>query len=311
MADRPSISPLIVLGIGILAVSNGSIFVRKALVYTPPITVAAYRLILAAVFLFPFIVIFRKKEIIQLEWKERGLAFLSGVFLAFHFASWVSSLQYTTVASSVILVSTTPLWVALINPFTLKEKIGTPIIVGGILTLFGGIVVGLSDQCTWHHLTISCPSLPTFFAGKAILGDGLALFGSVMAAGYLLVGRSLRQHLSLASYAFLVYSMGALVLLIWATIRGESFFGYPAPAYGWFLALAIVPQLIGHTSFNWALRYLPTAFVSLTFLGEPIGTAILAYFILKEVPSGFKLMGIGLILVGLFIASYDYNSNKT
>ncbi len=303
MTEKPSFSPLIVLSIGILAVSNGAIFVRKALAYAPSITVAAYRLGLAALFLTPFVFISHKKEVSQLDWKTRGMAFLSGAFLALHFVTWITSLQYTTIASSVTLVATTPLWVAVLNPFTVKEKISRQLFLGMLLAVLGSVIVGLSDQCTWNRWMLICPSLSTFFAGRAILGDCLALLGAIMAAGYLLAGRKLRPRLSLTAYIFLSYGIAALVLLTWNWFRRIPLLNYPKEAYGWFLALAIVPQLIGHTSFNWALRYLPTAFVSIALLGEPIGTTILAFFLFNEVPNIFKLGGIALILMGLLITS--------
>lgn len=303
MAERPSFSLFIGLGVGILAVSNGAILARKALLYAPPITVAAYRLSLAAILLLPLILIYHKTEIAQLGWKRFSIAILSGVFLALHFASWITSLQNTTVASSVVLVATTPLWVAILNSWTLKEKINRALIMGIVLTIIGSIIVGLSDQCDWEYRMFTCPSLANFFTGRAMLGDGLALLGSIMAAGYLLAGRSLCSHISLNAYIFLVYSTAAIILLVWNISAGNQILGYPSPAYGWFLALAVVPQLIGHTSFNWALRYLPTAFVSVALLGEPVGSTILAYFIFNEIPSVVKLIGVGLILMGLLISS--------
>jgi drug/metabolite transporter (DMT)-like permease len=219
-----------------------------------------------------------------------------------HFASWISSLKYTSVASSVVLVTTTPLWVALLSPVVLHERISKPVIVGLLLALVGGIAIGVSDSCTWK-LGLSCPSLGDILHGRAFLGNSLALFGAWMAAGYILVGRRLRPHMSLLSYIFVVYSMAAVVEIALVVVRRLPIFGYPPQAYFWMILLALVPQLLGHSSFNWALGYLPASFVSITLLGEPIGSIILAYFILGQSPGPLNLFGCGLILAGILIAS--------
>ena len=134
-------------------------------------------------------------------------------------------------------------------------------------------------------------------------GNFLALVGAWMAAGYLLIGRRLRAKFSLVPYIFIVYGMAAIILIIIMFVAGQTPFGYPAQAYFWILLLAIIPQLIGHTTFNWTLRFLPASLVSITLLGEPIGSTILAFVILKEVPSISELIGAVFILVGIYIAS--------
>jgi drug/metabolite transporter (DMT)-like permease len=171
------------------------------------------------------------------------------------------------------------------------------------LALLGGLVVGLSDSCGIKGGMFSCPSFGEFVRGKAFLGDVLALLGAWMAAGYLLIGRRLRVGMSLVPYVFLVYGMAALTLFGIMFLAGQSPWGYPPQAYLWLVLLALVPQLLGHSSFNWALGYLSAAFVSITLLGEPIGSTILAYFLLDETPTALKLFGAILILAGITIAS--------
>jgi drug/metabolite transporter (DMT)-like permease len=131
----------------------------------------------------------------------------------------------------------------------------------------------------------------------------LALAGAIAAAGYLLIGRSLRVRVSLVSYVFMVYGMAAIVLVAIMLTAGESPFGYPPVTYLWFLLLALIPQLIGHSTYNWALGYLSAAYVSIALLGEPIGSTFLAYLLLKEIPTPMKIIGAILILVGIYIAS--------
>lgn len=265
--------------------------------------IAAWRLTLASIILVPVAASTHKRELTSLTRGELLLALLSGIFLALHFATWITSLQYTTVASSVVLVSTIPLWVALLSPFTIKEPIRVAVFIGLILALLGGVVVGISDTCSTSTGRITCPNLANFMHGQAFLGDLLAVCGAIAGAGYLLIGRKLRSKMSLISYISLVYGMAAIVLVIIMLSARENPFGYSPPIYLWLILLAVIPQLIGHSTFNWALGYLSAAYVSITLLGEPIGSTILAYFILQEKPTLIKLVGGGLILVGIYIAS--------
>jgi drug/metabolite transporter (DMT)-like permease len=201
------------------------------------------------------------------------------------------------------VVTSTPLWVALLSPLVLRERVGTAAVIGLLLALTGGMVVGLSDACTWQAGALSCPSLQIFFGGTAFLGDLLALFGAWMAAGYMLAGRKLRAKMDLVPYIFVVYTMASLVLLIIMLGMGKSPLGLPPLAYLWFLLLALVPQLFGHSTFNWALKYVPASFVSVILLGEPVGSTVLAYFIFQETPGWVKIGGAVLIMVGIWLAA--------
>jgi drug/metabolite transporter (DMT)-like permease len=296
----------LILGLlaGISAASTAAIFIRFAqLEGAPSIVIAAARLTIASLILAPIALTRHKSGLSRLSRKEYVLALLSGLFLALHFATWITSLEYTTVASSVVLVTTTPLWVALLAPLVLHERLGMAAMVGLILALVGGFIVGLSDACTWQGGSLSCPLTLTFLGGKAFLGDFLALFGAWMASGYMLVGRKLRAKMELIPYIFVVYGMAALVLLVIMLGMREKILGLPPLAYLWFVLLALIPQLFGHSTFNWALKYLPASFVSITMLGEPVGSTILAYFIFQETPSWIKIVGAVLILAGIWLAS--------
>jgi drug/metabolite transporter (DMT)-like permease len=302
-SKKPPVPPLLGLLFGILAVSAASIFIRYAQGYAPSLVIAAYRLVLASLILAPLAVLRYRSELRLLGLTQLGLALLSGFFLALHFATWITSLEYSSVASSVVLVSTTPLWVALLTPFTLKERLTRPVITGMVMALVGGTVIGLSDTCTWSAGSLACPPLGEFVRGDAFLGNLLALTGALMAAAYILIGRSLRTRMSLIPYIFVVYGMGALVLVVLMFGAGHSPLGYPPPAYVWLLLLALFPQLLGHSTFNWALRYLSAAYVSIALLGEPVGSTILAYFLLQETPTNLKIFGAILILAGIIFAS--------
>ena len=311
IGQRPPIPPLLVLAFGIMAASTASVFVRNAQVEVSSLVIAALRLSLASLVLTPIVLARRRTELRGLQRSELLLALLSGLFLAIHFASWITSLGYTSVASSVVLVSTTPLWVALLSPFTIKEPLSRPILVGMVVALAGGIIIGLSDSCSWNGTNLVCPQLFDFVKGDAFKGDMLALLGALMAACYLIIGRRLRAGTSLLTYIFLVYGMAAVVLVTIMLAIGESPLGYSPKSYGWIILMALIPQLLGHTSFNWALAYLSAAVVSISLLGEPIGSSILAYIFLDETPSVMKIIGAILILTGIYIASRSQGGKQT
>ncbi len=290
------------LFIAILAVSTASIFIRFAQSDAPSLVIAALRLTLASLALAPVALTRHRVELQRLTRRELLLGLLSGLLLAIHFATWISSLEYTTVASSVIFVSTGPLWVALLSPFFLREPLTRPVLTGMSLALVGGIVIALADACSWHNELV-CPSLNQILHGRMLLGNFLALVGAWMVAGYLMIGRKLRAKISLMPYIFLVYGMAAVCLLIIVFIARESLIGYHWITYIWILLLALVPQLIGHSTYNWALAYLSAAFVAVMTLGEPIGSSILAYFILQETPTIAVIAGGALILMGIYLST--------
>jgi len=303
-SSRPPIPPALAIPFGIFAVSTASIFIRYAQADgAPSLVIAAFRLSIATLVLAPLTLSRHRFELKNIKGRKLWLALLSGFFLAIHFATWITSLEYTSVASSVVFVSTTPLWVAILAPLTIKEPVTRPVLMGMGLALVGGTIVGLSDSCAIVGNNLQCPPLSEFVGGEAFLGDLLALLGAFAAAGYLLVGRRLRDKMSLIPYIFVVYGMAATVLVIFMFGAGETPLGYAPQTYLWFILLALIPQLLGHSTFNWALRYLPAAYVSITLLGEPIGSAILAYLFLAEVPTGLMVFGAILILVGIYIAS--------
>ncbi len=289
--------------IAILAVSTASIFIRFAQTDgAPSLVIAALRLTFATLLLAPFALTRHRAELKSLTRKQVTLGIASGMFLAVHFATWISSLEYTSVASSVVFVSTGPLWVALLSPMLLNEKSTRAAIVGLGLAILGGAIIGLSDACGIQD-GIQCPELGQVMQGGAIWGNFLALAGAWAVTGYLIIGRKLRAGMSLVPYIFLVYGMAAAALIVIMLAAGKSPFGFEAKTYGWIFLLAAIPQLIGHSTYNWALRYLPAAFVAVTTLGEPIGSAILAFFILRETPSAAVILGGILILLGIFLAS--------
>lgn len=289
--------------IAILAVSTASIFIRFAQADAPSLVIAAVRLTLASLALAPFALLQHRDEIRSLTRREWILAILSGLFLSVHFAAWITSLEFTTVVSSVALVSTGPLWVAILSPIFLKETPSRWVWIGMTFALLGGIIVGLGDSCSTSGLSLSCPPLSDLLAGSAFWGNFLALLGAWTVAGYLMIGRTLRARISLVPYIFIVYGVASIALIVYMLAANQTPFGYPPVTYLWLLCLALIPQLIGHSTYNWALRFMPASMVSVTTLGEPIGSAILAFFILGESPSAITLVGGALILVGIYLTS--------
>lgn len=276
----------LVLFMGVVAVSFGSIFVRLA--EAPPLIIAAYRLALASLVIGPVAILRSGQEFRALSRKDLFYLVIAGVFLALHFALWIASLAYTTVASSVILVDMSPLFVGLFSHLLGMDRVTKGMVGGILLSVVGSVAIGYGDFA---------------LGGGALWGDVLALGGAVMITGSLLIGRRLRQGLSLLPYISLTYSVAAAVTLLLCLFTGQRFTGYSSTTYLMFILLALVPQVIGHSAFNWALGYLSAPFVSVSILGEPVGATILACLILDEVPTLLKIAGGAMVLSGIYLAS--------
>jgi drug/metabolite transporter (DMT)-like permease len=199
--------------------------------------------------------------------------------------------------------------VALFSPLVLREPVVRQVKIGLVIALLGTVIIGLSDICETQGI-FACPSPAQFFSGRAVWGDFLALLGAWGAAGYVLIGRKIRAKLPLIPYITLVYGIAATILILVMFWGNDPVYGFSSSTYLWLVLLALVPQLIGHSLFNWALGYLSAALVSISLLGEPIGSSILAYVILQETPSPLKIFGALFILTGIFIASRDNSSEK-
>lgn len=281
----------LVLFAGVLIASTASIMITGAIdLGISPLTVAAGRLVVAALILTPITWARSGAELRQLSRRDLGLALISGIFLTIHFATWISSLAYTSIASSTALVATNPIFVALASWLILRERLRVGIWVGVVVTLAGSLLIALSDSSTGHG---SAP----------LLGDLLALFGAMTVSGYFLIGRQLRSRLSLLPYIWLVYTTAALGLLLVMVLSGQSLIGLPALGYLLILGLAVGPQLLGHSAFNWAIKYLSPTLVTIAILGEPISSALLALLIFQQPLQLLQLIGGGILLAGIAIAS--------
>jgi drug/metabolite transporter (DMT)-like permease len=302
MEPRVRIALPFALVTAILAVSTSSVMIRFAQAEAPSSVIAALRLTCAALLLAPVAWMHHRAELLRLTRHQVLLAVISGSFLAVHFATWISSLEYTSVASSIVFVSTGPLWVALLSPILLNERMPSAAVFGLMIAILGGTIIGLADACAWDN-TLICPELGQLMQGRTMWGNLLALIGAWTVSGYLIIGRKLRATISLIPYISLVYGISAIVLLVIMIAAGQTPVGYPLQTYGWIFLLAAFPQLIGHSTYNWVLRYLPATLVAILTLAEPIASATLAYLILRETPANGVLLGGLLILLGIYLAS--------
>jgi drug/metabolite transporter (DMT)-like permease len=281
------------LAAGVLVVSTSSILIRYAHAEgVPSLSIAALRLALAALILLPFTVARAGGEIIAFSARERALALASGAFLALHFAAWIVSLEYTTVASSVALVTTNPIWIALFSVLVLRERMPPVRAVAVALALAGSGVI------LWSDAGDPSPGAP-----RPMLGNGLALMGSLAVCGYLLIGRRLRARLSLLAYIGVVYGVAALCLLALALAAGAPLTGFSTLAWLMIAGMALGPQLLGHSAFNYALRHVSATMIALAVLGEPVGSTLFAWLMFGEAVGAVKLGGMALLLAGIFLAA--------
>lgn len=276
-----------VLLVGVAAISFSAIFVRWC--EAPALVIAFYRLFLASIFLVLLTGRQTLADIRALPRQTFAWTALSGCALACHFATWISSLTYTSVASSTVLVATVPVFVALGSVLILRERVRPLLYWGLLIALAGTVVITRSDAHSGQN---------------SLLGDGLALAGAVFAGIYFLLGRKLRRTMNTATYVTLCYATAALALLAGIFLLRLPLFSYSWQTFGLFALIALVPQMLGHTSFNWALQYVSAPTVSIAVLGEPIGASMLAFFLFQEGISNGALAGGVITLLGVALAIF-------
>ncbi len=289
VAARRDVRALVALGAAIVAISLAAIFIRMA--QAPGVVVAMWRMVAATVVVLPIAV--RGLRRTPLRGANLRRALLAGVLLAGHFATWITSLEFTSVAASVTLVTTTPLWVALLGWFVSRTRPTRGVLVGAAIAILGGALIGIGDAAG-GGATVPDP--------RPLLGDALALVGAVFVAGYMLLGRSVqRAGVGIDAYIGVAYGTAALVLLPLPALLGQAYLGYDAATWGWIALLALVPQLIGHTGINFAISRLDPTAVATTTLLEPVGAALLALAVFGEVPTALSLAGAAVALVGVAV----------
>ncbi len=280
-------APLLALLLGVIAVSTASTFIRLAQQEVSSLSVAAWRLTFATLILAPFALFKCRDHWRKLDRNRWLLLTVSGIVLAVHFYTWITSLALTSVAASTVLVATNPLFVGLISHFFLGDRLTRSVLTGLIVAIAGSVLIGISGVGQGTH---------------QLAGDLLALTGALAVAIYLLIGRRLRAELPLLAYIFPVYGMAAAVLMGMALILGTPLGSYTPTAWLWLVLVALVPQILGHSSFNWALGHFPATYVALAALTEPVGSTLLAWTVLQEPPPLITVIGGSLTLIGIGIA---------
>ncbi len=282
-SSNPPINPKLFLFIGVLSFAFGAILIKFS--SAPSIAIAFYRLFFAAI-IMGMISLGNKVKPLKLDSKDFMFLVLNGFVLATHFALWISSLKYTTVAASVVLVDTSPFFATIFAYILLKEKAGRNHVLGILLCFFGTVLILGSDLNLEGNL----------------YGDILALAGGVLAGFYFFVGRKMRPKIEFLPYVTYVYSFSAAFLLFYMIIFSVPFFGYTLNDYIIFLLLAVGPSCLGHNSYNYSLKYLKASTVSATVYGEALGSTTLAIILFNEIPSAYLVVGALTIMLGIYIA---------
>lgn len=286
--EKPPIHPYIPIIIGVISVSLSAIFVKLSSADAG--VIAFYRMLFSIMIMLPWFLMKYKNEIKVLSKRDWIFSSIAGVFLSFHFILWFESLNYTSVASSTVLVTMQPLFAFIGTYLFFKEKITLQTFIAGGIAILGSVLI------SWGDFKIS---------GTALYGDILALIACALITGYLLFGQDVRKRLSLVTYTMVVYSVSTVTLFFYIIVKGESFGPYPAIDWMWFILLAIIPNLLGHNLFNWVLKWTSTNVISIAILFEPVGAALLAMFIFNEYLTVSQIVGGLVVILGIMLFVVD------
>lgn len=280
------IKTYIILFAGVMALSTSAIWVKIA--EAPSAVTAFYRLVIAALILSPFLLFSKKRreEVKAISQKQWVQIISAGMFLALHYLLWFESLRFTSIASSTVLVCLQPLYSLALERFVMKVKVKPTALTGCAIALFGSAIIGYGD------FRIS---------GLSLFGDILALVAAGVIALYFFIGQNIRTEISAVTYSTLSYVASAMVLLIYIGIQKEPLTGYSQRTYLAFLGLALIGTICGQFIFNLLLKKIPASAVTMSILGEPIGTCLLAYLFLHEGIGMQQFLGIAVIIGGLAI----------
>ncbi|MCY3779473.1 MAG: DMT family transporter [Chloroflexi bacterium] len=288
-----------VILVAIVATSSAAILIRYALDETmPPLMIAASRLAVATVALTPLAIRGYRDQMARLSRAEWLLILISGICLAIHFTAWVSSLQHTTVLVSVVIVSTGPIWVAILEVFFLKIRLSRLVVAGLLTALAGGVLIGIPLGGNALQAAQTAEDL-----SATATGGILAWIGALSISVYMLIGRKLRATLPVIPYVWLVYGTASVCAVAVMIATQTPAIGFRAQGYLILLAMGLIPQLVGHSSLNYLLEYFPAAIVSMFSQLEPIGSAILALALFRELPPDQQIAGSVIIIIGVILAS--------
>ncbi|NVM55133.1 MAG: DMT family transporter [Candidatus Helarchaeota archaeon] len=285
--SKPRVNPHIVIAVGVLGTSFAAIFVRWS--SSPPLLLAFYRLLFTVFIIIPIFLWMKGwRQLRTLPIKNILIIVGAGVALAFHFVLWFASLDYTSIASAVVLVDISVIFTAVFAYLILKESLSRRRILGILIAFVGVIVISLTD---WSHAS-----------EFALLGDMFALLAAVFGAIYFVAGRKTRQGLDVIPYVFLLYISCTITLLVACLFTGIPLFPFNSQEYLIFLGIAVVSTIFGHTLYNWALKYVDAAVIGIALLAEPIGSILLGLAIFVEIPHPIVIAGGVLVLGGIYLA---------
>ncbi|MGM9966073.1 DMT family transporter [uncultured Rummeliibacillus sp.] len=291
--DKPKVHPLIAILIGVFSVSTSAILVKLADADSG--VIAFYRMLFSVLIMAPAFLTHYKNEVLNIQKRDWLFSIIAGVFLAFHFILWFESLHYTSIASSTVLVTLQPLFAIGGTYFFFKEPIVFKTIISGLIAIAGSVLI------SWGDFKVG---------GLAFYGDMLALIACALVTGYMLFGQDVRKRVSLTTYTIIVYSTSTFTLFFYVLFKGESFGPYPTMDWIWFILLAIVPNLLGHNLFNWAIKWVSANVISIAILFEPVGASILAYFIFNEYLVATQVFGGIIVIVGITLFVIDESKIK-
>jgi len=274
------------VAVAMVSVSFASIFIKWS--ESPPFVIAAYRLGLSCLLLLPFMFWTGGfSKIRSFNKKEALLILVSGVVLTFHFGLWIVSLTLTLVSTSVILVTSHPMFVAAVSHYLLKDQVKRIAALGIVIAFSGVVIIFANDRGE---------------GDDTLLGDLFAFLGGICAGIYFLSGRVARQTVSVTPYAFSVYGIAAALLFVSGGIAGDDLVVTDGRELVLFLLMAMIPTMLGHTMFNYALRKVPAHIISTSVLGEPVGASILAYLLIPgEEPGLAIIVGGAFVVIGLYV----------
>lgn len=286
--EKPPIHPYIPIMIGVISISFSAIFVKLAEADSG--VIAFYRMLFSVLIMAPIFFYNKVSEIKLLDRRDWIFSIIAGVFLAFHFILWFESLRYTSVASSTVLVTMQPLFAFIGTSLFFKEYLHLQGILSGIIAIIGSVLI------SWGDFSVS---------GGALYGDLLAIIACGLVTGYFLFGQDVRKRVSLITYTMVVYSISTICLFFYVILQGESFAPYPPMTWVWFLLLAIIPNLLGHTLFNWSIKWVSANVISIAILFEPIGAALLAIYIFGEKLMAIQIIGGIIVIIGIMLFVVD------
>lgn len=291
--EAPKVNPYLAVAIGVVAVSTSAILVKVS--SAPSGVIAFYRLFFSVLFMLPVFLLKYVSELRLITKRDWVFSGISGVFLAFHFILWFESLNYTSVASSTVLVTLQPLFAFAGAYIFFKEKLSAKAILSGVIAIGGSVII------SWGDFKIS---------GSALFGDFLAIAACALVTVYLLFGQTVRKRMSLITYTFIVYTISSITLFFYVIAAGDSFYPYPKSDWVYFILLAIIPTLLGHTLFNWSIKWLSASIISMAILFEPVGATMLAYYLLGENVIWTQIAGGLVVIAGITLFLADERKMK-